>query len=110
MKFSTKLNFVAAASLLVPVSGNDICESVQILFGGARQITFPRDMTLNVERQHQHGKPVYSNDEFSLAWMEQEGCQTVSVSGSANHPGATTSYDLQSELWDGKPMYLSDDD
>jgi len=54
---------------------------VNVAFDGARQITFPRDLTFTLQAGEINDRPSYANnDGYGLTW-EVDSCDTISVSG-----------------------------
>jgi len=102
-----------AVSLLLPRASAQTCNEIQITFEASRDITFPRDLSLTLQPDEANGRSVCSNGDYSLAWKERQqlDCIAVGVSGCEDvQSAAMTTFALQSELCDERPLYKSSND
>ena len=74
-----------ALSVTLLTARGQHCGSVDFTFNGLSQVTFPHEMTLELQESAIGGRVWWANEEYSLSWREaSEGCDVVSVSGCAD--------------------------
>jgi len=105
------LTAVTIITTLLKTTNAQACDSLRVEFAGSRDVTFVRDILLDLHTGEVNYLPWYSSDDYSVYWNSR--CGVVSVTGCEDIHGdyeSISDYVLQPEMCNGRALYKSSDD